>query len=71
VKSITGNSYEQTFNQYDKKYIDSNNTISPLRYSITNSTNTAFSVTNSDGLSTSNLIDYMLEVLNFIIRLLT
>jgi len=61
VKSITGNSYEQHLINIIKKYIDSNNTISPLRYSITNSTNTAFSVTNSDGLSTSNLIDYMIR----------
>ena len=61
VKSISGNSYEQHLRNMITKYIDSTNSSNILKYSVMNSTNTAFTVTSSDGMSTSNFIDYMIR----------
>lgn len=60
VKSTSGSSYESHVLNLINRYIDSSVSNSIIKYSLTNSTNTEFAVTNSE-ISTSNLIDYMIR----------
>ena len=59
--SKSGDSYESHILKLTNNYINSNAGTNILNKSITNSTNTAFQVTSSDGISTSNFIDYLVR----------
>ena len=61
VNTTSGNSYEQHVIKLIKNYISSNASTNILNYSLTNSTNTQFAVTSSDGVSTSNFVDYLIR----------
>lgn len=61
VTNKSGNSYEQHLINLVKQYIDSTGSMNVIGQSLSNSTNTAFSVTSSDGANTSNFIDYLIR----------
>lgn len=61
VGSKSGNSYEAHILKLINNYINSNVGTNILNKGLTNSTNTAFQVTSSDGISTSNFIDYLVR----------
>lgn len=61
VGGISGNSYEAHVIKLINKYIASNLSTNILHYSLSNSTNTSFSVSNTDGITTSNFIDYLIR----------
>lgn len=61
VNSISGSSYEQHILKLINGYVSSNKNTNIMSYSITNSTNTSFSVSSSDGITTSNFIDYLIR----------
>lgn len=61
ITAMNGSSYETHLIRLIRNYINSNLSTNVLNYSITNSTNTSYQVTNSDTLSVSNLIDYMIR----------
>lgn len=61
VNSISGDSYEKHIIKLITNYIDSNKNVSIMSYDIKNSTNTGFAVSSSDGISTSNFIDYLIR----------
>ncbi|MCT4376839.1 MULTISPECIES: hypothetical protein [Leuconostoc] len=61
VGSKSGNSYESHILKLINNYINSNIGTNLLNKGLTNSTNTAFQVTSSDGISTSNFIDYLIR----------
>ncbi len=60
VGNKSGNSYEAHIIKLLSNYIKSNSS-GLLTHSLSNSTNTAFAVTSSDGISTSNFIDYLIR----------
>lgn len=59
VTAKTGTSFEAHLIKLIKNYFASTATTNVLSYSLTNSTNTSFSVTNSDTIDTYNLVDYI------------
>lgn len=59
--SKSGDSYESHILKLTNNYINTNAGTNILNKSITNSTNTVFQVTSSDGISTSNFIDYLVR----------
>lgn len=61
VGNKSGNSYEAHIIKLITNYIKSNNASSIMSKGLSNSTNTAFAVTSSDGVSTSNFIDYLIR----------
>ncbi|MFT8544907.1 MAG: hypothetical protein ABF768_09955 [Leuconostoc falkenbergense] len=61
VGNKSGTSYETHIINLLKGYTNSTATTNILGRSITNSTNTAFAVTSSDGNNTSNFIDYLIR----------
>ncbi|MBZ1530183.1 hypothetical protein J3323_09925 [Leuconostoc mesenteroides] len=61
VGSKSGDSYESHILKLTNNYINSNAGTNLLNKGLTNSTNTAFQVTSSDGISTSNFIDYLIR----------
>lgn len=61
VGSKSGDSYEKHILKLTNNYINSNAGTNILNKGLTNSTNTAFQVTSSDGISTSNFIDYLIR----------
>lgn len=61
VTSKSGSSYEVHIAKLISNYISSNTSGNLLNYSLSHSTNTAFAVTVSDGVSTSNFIDYLVR----------
>ncbi|OIK78657.1 hypothetical protein ATX69_09595 [Oenococcus oeni] len=61
VGNKSGTSYETHIINLIKGYVNSTATTNILWRSLTNSTNTAFAVTSSDGNNTSNFIDYLIR----------
>lgn len=61
VGTKSGSSYEEHLTQLIVNYIDSNSSGNVLNYSLSHTTNTAFAVTVSDGISISNFIDYLVR----------
>ncbi|KER91761.1 hypothetical protein [Oenococcus oeni] len=59
VTAKTGTSFEAHLIKLIKNYFTSTATTNALSYSLNNSTNTSFSVTNSDTIDTYNLVDYI------------
>lgn len=59
VRSYSGTNYELHIVSMLKKYFSSNT--GTIISGLTSSTSTAFAVTNSEGVSTSNLIDYLIR----------
>jgi len=61
VKNISAKSYEKHIITLIKQYIQSNIKVNPLSLYLKNSTNTEFSVSESDGITTINFIDYIIR----------
>lgn len=61
VSNKTGNSYETHVAKLIQNYNLSNSTVNLFQYAFSHSTNTPFSISNTDGISTSNFIDYLIR----------
>lgn len=59
TKSYSGNNYELHLVSMLRRYFSSNN--NRILTSLSSSTQTPFAITNSDGVTTSNFIDYMIR----------